>query len=393
MKYQSMISIVLAFFTLVTVLIGCAPAKNISADSVPISRAVADSIGYPSEICPESDLSLPQTEAIPEQETEAPIPDQKSAADSAEIAAEPSAESVSSAHIAVPRMSGKERLTAEELLQNAGITYTVTEIYSKEVDLGIVSTLRFYGTVDEESCYINPNFPVELVVSLGPRQRTNVTAVDAKRIYLTFDDGPHHNTDRILEILDTYGIKATFFTVGAYASVYRDRIKAIADAGHLLACHSYSHDYESLYASADSVLNEIHTWEKAIEKAGVPLPETVYFRFPGGTTTSYMESDRFEEIFWAITDAGYYSMDWTCANNDRYLNGKTEEQTLEDYLLQSVIATVGSILYSPSLPKVMLMHDTADETVAMLPQIIEYLLSEGYTFGTLDELDGYWVFR
>jgi peptidoglycan/xylan/chitin deacetylase (PgdA/CDA1 family) len=41
----------------------------------------------------------------------------------------------------------------------------------------------------------------------------------------------------------------------------------------------------------------------------------------------------------------------------------------------------------------MLMHDTADETVEVLPWILEYLIGEGYTFGTLDELNGYWVFH
>ena len=122
------------------------------------------------------------------------------------------------------------------------------------------------------------------------------------------------------------------------------------------------------------------------------VPDTVYFRFPGGSTTYYMERDRYEDIFWTITDAGYLAMDWTCADNDRYLNGKTEDQTLQEYLLASVGATLQSIAWSPTIPKVMLLHDTADETVEALPQILEYLIGEGYTFGTLDELDGYWVF-
>ncbi len=218
-------------------------------------------------------------------------------------------------------------------------------------------------------------------------------AVDPKHIYLTFDDGPHKNTDRVLEILAEYGAKATFFTVGNYVSTYPDRVRAIVDGGHLLACHSNSHDYLSLYQSAEATLAEIHTWEKAVEATEVALPETVYFRFPGGTTTTYMERDRYDEIFWAITDEGYLSMDWTCANNDKYLKGKTEEQTLQEYLIASAAATVKSIEYAKTLPKIMLMHDTADETVEVLPQILEYLIGEGYTFATLDELDGYWVFH
>jgi peptidoglycan/xylan/chitin deacetylase (PgdA/CDA1 family) len=106
-----------------------------------------------------------------------------------------------------------------------------------------------------------------------------------------------------------------------------------------------------------------------------------------------MERDRFEQIFWTVTDAGYLSFDWTCANNDRYLNNKTEEQTLTEYLLWSVEATLGSLAWTKDTPRIMLMHDVADETVEALPQILDYLIGEGYTFGTLDELEGYWVFH
>jgi peptidoglycan/xylan/chitin deacetylase (PgdA/CDA1 family) len=302
-------------------------------------------------------------------------------------------ESVQPIRIAVPRLSGQTREEAETVLQNAGIPYTVIESYSDQYEKGTVIKLQFYGVVDDQFCYVNPNYPTELIVSIGRRWKTNVTALDAKRIYLTFDDGPHHNTDRVLEILDTYGAKATFFTLGSYIAVYPERTKAISDNGHLLACHSYSHDYMKLYESADSVLAEIAAWENAVEKADVPLPPTVFFRFPGGTTTSYMKQDRYEDIFWAITDAGYLTMDWTCANNDRYPQGKTEDQTVQDFLKASTVATLESLKYSPTIPKVMLMHDTADETVEVLPWILEYLIGEGYTFGTLDELNGYWVFH
>ena len=299
----------------------------------------------------------------------------------------------SPARIAVPRMTKRPAAEAKAILDAAGISYTVTEQYSAQIAAGHVITVRFHGIVDDQYCHINPDYPVEVAVSLGYRPRTNVRYDDPKRIYLTFDDGPHPNTDRVLEILAQYDIRATFFTVGRYIAVYPDRAKAISDSGHLLACHSYSHDYFSLYESAGSVLDEIHRWEKALTDAEVPLPETVCFRFPGGTTTNYMERDRFEQIFWAVTDAGYLSFDWTCANNDRYLNNKTEEQTLTEYLLWSVEATLGSLAWTKDTPRIMLMHDVADETVEALPQILDYLIGEGYTFGTLDELDGYWVFH
>ncbi len=374
----------LILLSLLTLLCGCTAAEPTFSDTT-VSQIISVSADVLETAPPTTEAAVTSETAESVTEPSPTLPET--------TAAETEPESVQPHRIAVPRMSGQTREAAEAALQEAGITYTVTEEYSTQYAAGTVTRLLFYGTLDEENCYINPSYPTEVIVSLGGRWKTNVTATDEKRIYLTFDDGPHHNTDRVLEILEEYGAKATFFTLGTYVAVYPERTKAICDGGHLLACHSYSHDYMKLYESAESVLNEIHAWESAVEKAGVALPQTVYFRFPGGSTTDYMARDRYEEIFWAITDAGYYAMDWTCANNDRYLNGKTEEQTLVEYLLESTAVTLNSLNWSPTTPRIMLMHDTADETVEALPQILEYLIGEGYTFGTLDELEGYWVFQ
>ncbi|MBR5871353.1 MAG: polysaccharide deacetylase family protein [Clostridia bacterium] len=373
MKHLNRIfGILLILLSVLLFLCGCSAAEQTSADA---------------------SAELPETEVVTSPMTEPPetVPVEESAIVESETEAE--TEAPKSARIAVPRLSGKTQEEAEAILQEAGIPYTVVEVDTAQYDRGTVTKLQFYGALDEEYCYINPNYPTELLVSIGRRWKTNVSAVDPKRVYLTFDDGPHHNTDTVLEILDTYGIKATFFTLGMYVAVYPERIQKMVDSGHLLACHSYTHDYNKLYASADEVLSEIAAWEAAVEHAGIALPEQIYFRFPGGSTTTYMSRDRYEEIFWAVTDAGYYAMDWTCANNDRYLNGKREEQSLEDFLVESALTTTKNLAYSPSLPKIMLLHDVADETAATLAQVIEGLLAEGYTFGTLDELDGYWVFE
>ena len=187
--------------------------------------------------------------------------------------------------ITIPRLSTRPIGEAEQILQDAGISYTVKEEYSLDFAARTVMNVHFYGTLDDDGCHINPAYPVEVTVSLGTRRKTCVKAVDEKRIYLTFDDGPFKYTRQVLDKLEQYGVRATFFTLGRYAAVYPDLIRAIDEGGHLLACHSYSHDYMSLYASAETVLGEIRSWEKTIEAAGVTLPEKIYFRFPGGTTT------------------------------------------------------------------------------------------------------------
>ena len=395
MIHRNRFAALLFLLTLLSVLLftGCAQSAPEPADSDAVEIQIeTEPLPPPPE--PDSDAVLPAEFSILNEPPAETAVTEQAITTPAETTAPATAEQKASEqpHVILPRMANKPYADVQTLLDGAGITYILEEQYSQTHAAGEVITVRFHGAVDEEFCHINPNYPVEVVVSLGGRTKTNAAAVDPKRIYLTFDDGPHPNTDHVLEILAAYGIRATFFTPGMYVAVYPERAQAIANGGHLLACHSYSHDYMSLYQSAETVLDEIHAWEKAVEGAGVPLPETVFFRFPGGSTTSYMERNRYEEIFWAITDAGYLAMDWTFANNDRYLNGKTEDQTLEDYLLQSTAATLRNVESAPNWPKIMLMHDTADETVAALPQILDFLIAEGYTFGTLDELGGYWVF-
>lgn len=321
-------------------------------------------------------------EPSPAQETETPTTEET----------ETDAPAVPS-RISVPRLRSLTWEEARQILEDAGLTYTTSEIYSDREAAGRVCAVHFMGTIEDASYSVNAAYPVEVTVSLGSRPIINVQAADEKRIYLTFDDGPCAGTDKVLEILAAYDVKATFFTLGMYAAVYPERIKAISDAGHLLGCHSYSHEYMELYQSAESVLDEIDAWKRAVAASLGEAPESVVFRFPGGAGTSYMDDDRFTEIFWALVDAGYTVFDWTFADNDRYLAGKPEEQSTEEYLKTSTVVTLDNCEASPVWPKIMLMHDTSEETIAVLPWIIEYLLEEGYTFGTLDELDGYWIAR
>ena len=73
-----------------------------------------------------------------------------------------------------------------------------------------------------------------------------------KEIYLTFDDGPSIYTDDILDILDKYQVKATFFVVYKEGETAASLYQRIVDEGHTLAMHSYSHKYSEVYESVDS---------------------------------------------------------------------------------------------------------------------------------------------
>lgn len=81
-----------------------------------------------------------------------------------------------------------------------------------------------------------------------------VYATKEKTVYLTFDDGPSKNTRQILDLLDKYDIKATFFVCGTQDEELMPLYKEIIEKGHTLGMHSYSHDYDEIYASTESFL-------------------------------------------------------------------------------------------------------------------------------------------
>ena len=121
------------------------------------------------------------------------------------------------------------------------------------------------------------------------------TVTGGKVCFLTFDDGPSANTDKILEILDQYGVKATFFVVGTSttSTVNQQRLRKIVNAGHTIGMHSWSHTYNKIYSSVDGFLEEFNRlYEWIYEVTGV---HPTVFRFPGGSINGY-DRDTYQEI-------------------------------------------------------------------------------------------------
>lgn len=212
---------------------------------------------------------------------------------------------------------------------------------------------------------------------------------NAKIIYLTFDDGPGRYTDTVLEILAEYEIPATFFLVGNYVSKYPERVKAIADAGHTIGCHSMTHAYGEIYASAESISADLELWENAVYDTLGYVPGERLYRFPGGSTCTAVKSETFPDLFGALKDKGYTVYDWSCANNDAWYVNMREDQTKEEFFMESLqnsLKVCGKV-------RILLMHETVPETVGFLREMIEYLLAEGYTFMPLDYYKYDYVFR
>lgn len=194
-----------------------------------------------------------------------------------------------------------------------------------------------------------------------------------KVIYLTFDDGPSPNvTPKILDILKKHRIKATFFVVGYQAEKYPDILKRMGDEGHAIANHSYSHNYNHLYTSPETLLEEINKTRDIIVSAAGESAYAGVLRFPGGAFSG--QKEEFKEML--IQNQIPYC-NWNCLNGD----SESKDPIASDLILRAK----RSAEKVPGTSLVMLMHDAGAKTSTAdaLPDIIEHFKSEGYRFDTI----------
>lgn len=204
----------------------------------------------------------------------------------------------------------------------------------------------------------------------------------SKRCYLTFDDGPTKNiTPQILDVLRRYNIKATFFQVGSYIAANPDMARRVYEEGHLIANHSYSHNYNNLYDNEDDFRSEIEKTQELInsisdENAGESFR---LMRFPGGSYNSGDHASEKQAYKKTLKNMDFYYIDWNALNGDAEGRTKNAAQLLE-YLKKSAEGYNNLIV---------LMHDasTKQATVDYLSSAIEYLSEKGYTFHRLDDTD------
>lgn len=184
-----------------------------------------------------------------------------------------------------------------------------------------------------------------------------------RQVYLTFDDGPSDNTDKILDILAQYNVKATFFCIGKDDEESLARYKRIVDEGHTLAMHSYSHAYSKVYASEASFIEDFDKLHKLLKDAtGV---DAKIYRFPGGSSNQVSDTDVNIYIDYLVkNDVSYF--DWNVSSGDASSRPYTADE-----LVENVVGDV--VKYKES---VVLMHDaeSKDRTVEALPIILDKLL-------------------
>lgn len=188
---------------------------------------------------------------------------------------------------------------------------------------------------------------------------------NSKVAYLTFDDGPNYNTEKILNVLKSNDIKATFFLVGSMVENNPNIVKKIKGDGHTIANHTYSHNYS--YGTKDKFLEEITKTDDLIAKALGEDFKSYFVRVPGGSMGKKVPQE-------AIKENGYKSINWTAVFGDDEKGGKVNSQ----YVIDRVKETTGDDKY-----EVILAHGTKSVTADTLQDIINNLKSDGYIFEPL----------
>ncbi len=204
-------------------------------------------------------------------------------------------------------------------------------------------------------------------------EETSGEEVQAKRVYLTFDDGPSIYTGQILDILKANDVKATFFVIGRDEEYY-EYYKRIVDEGHTIGMHSYSHVYQDFYASQDSFADELTRLNDLIYN--VTGTKSQIFRFPGGSSNQ-VSALPIETYIKYLNENDIQYYDWNALSGDAVTSGLSPEQ-LVDNIMNDVEKNQDSIV---------LMHDlqTTHATVESLQLLIDTLKSEGYEILPIDE--------
>ncbi len=213
----------------------------------------------------------------------------------------------------------------------------------------------------------NDNSQPKLIPEADFIDNYNVISIgnaDSKTLYLTFDagyDNGYH--ELILDTLSQKNVKAAFFVDGNFVKTNPDIVKRMYADGHIVGNHTLKHPDMTTLTDYETYSKQITEWDKLIKELG--LTPTGYFRFPSGRFSKraleYNEKLGLTTVFWSFA---YY--DWD--ESDQPLHNSAKEK-------------IYSRIHNGS---VILLHSTSKTNCEILPDIIDRLRIDGYTFESLD---------
>lgn len=210
-------------------------------------------------------------------------------------------------------------------------------------------SIEFYGAY-----FVHSNFHINAICKVATAE---------KIVALTFDDGPmQERTNTILNLLDKFNVKATFFCIGNRIKGNEEIVKNIHERGHLIGNHSYSHSNLFDFKNTSQMMDDLK--EGCNEIMRVTGKQPLFFRPPYGITTPSLarasKELKFEVIGWNIR-----SLDTSIKNRQELVERVTRR------------IQPGSIF---------LFHDTVNGLEFALEDILTYLNQNGYKVVELDKL-------
>ncbi|MCH5251938.1 MAG: polysaccharide deacetylase [Lachnospiraceae bacterium] len=194
-----------------------------------------------------------------------------------------------------------------------------------------------------------------------------------KKVYLTFDDGPGTQTEKILEVLKKEKVKASFFVTGKEDSYSKKMYRRIVKEGHTLGMHSYSHIYSQIYESKEAFTKDFNKIYKTLYKATGTYP--TFYRFPGGSSTKNTKIP-IQNFIQVLNQNKISYIDWNVISPDATNPGISKSKIIE-----KIIQDISQ--YDTS---VVLMYDVEDKpmTAKALPGLIRKLKEKNYKLLPID---------
>ena len=270
---------------------------------------------------------------------------------------------------------------ALNLRTGPGTSYSIILTMPKGSKVSILDTKSAWPRVRYETRegYASPNYlsstPPSTLPSTSPTGSPAVAiskgnqSSSVKRIALTFDDyGSADQIRSILNSLESYGARGTFFPNGDFVKNNPSLIREIASRGHSVESHTYAHKDLTDVSDAE-VRNQIRLAQNAIYNATGRYP--VMMRPPYGSYDSRIRTIAGQEglrylVLWSVDTS-----DWATTRNGVTIT--------TDYVINTAVNNA-------SQNGIILMHMHSNKTVSGLPTILKRLRDQGYQFVTVNEM-------
>ena len=246
------------------------------------------------------------------------------------------------------------------------IIYTICSILC--ISAGASVAMHWYckRTADHTQPVADPNMTWISEYNAVYLDREHDQSCADKVIYLTFDAGYENgNVAKILNVLEEEQVHGAFFILGNLIERNPELVKRMADNGHLVCNHTYTHK-NITHMSSEQLTKELERLELAYENlTGKKM--NLYFRPPEGTFD--------QESLKAVAERGYKTVFWSFAyadwDNQKQMNPQAATKKIMDNLHNG---------------EIMLLHPTSATNAAIMKDLIRQLKEMGYRFGSLDEL-------